>query len=1059
MKAIDSLSKVLNIKKGEGSTILLLIIFSFFLGIGIAFYYTATTSLLLTNFEREILPFAYIGGGVVVYLLSLVFDQLQKRIKTSNFLLSAMIFLLLSVVTLLVLYLLSGSKWLTLALFIWMRVFAYVQGISFWGLASRIFNLRQGKRLFGLISAGEVLSHILIFFSVPFLLQVIDTEDLLYLSLAGLGFSLVFMFLVVKKFSGKLSVIGKSRKEDKPSKKKSQNLLKNKYFSLIFILAFIPVLANVVVDFVFLTQTKQIFSGREVLSGFIAIFFGITAIVEFFSKTFLSGRIINEYGIKVGLPALPFLLGISTLLAVIAGAIFGVAGIFFSFIVLSKLFMRAIRTSLYEPSFQILFQPIEKSMRLAFQSRIEGGPKAFGNIIAGGILLLFSSFSFSNLIFFNYLLLVIVLYWLYSSLKMTKEYRNVLNVLLSGGADIKKNVINNKSSIGIILSALHTSNKQFFRLLISLLDKFDVLQKESALTNIFSNSTSKIKETILSIIREKRIIISLAYLEKEVEKETSVAIQENIDQTISLLKETDNIPFSKIEELANSANPSDRVSVAVLLGKSRRYNARIHIFELCKDKRRKVIEEALIAAGHSKNSEFWEIIINNLASPSNATAAFNAAKIIGPRILDDIDQFYSRMAENKAVQFRIIKLYGEIGDKRAEKLLRSLINSPDKEIRYKTLDYLSRIKYSASSKEKPIIKKTIEEEVSDIIYLSASLLDLDSLGEDVGITKALKYELHSKRLKLFKLLSVLYESKTIQYARQVLAEESKESRVFALEIMDMVLSEDIKATILPIFDELSDEELIGKYSLIFPQEKLGVAERLGDLINTHFTCISNWTRSSAIRLLENYPSEKAIRIIAANIIHSDLLIRDTALRSLYSMDTEKFIECVRMLNIESRKIIFDITNELVANKGHLTISMLDKIKLLANVFFLADVQETLFVKLAINSKTISFSKDEKISIDENYFMIIIKGTARLIENGTESKTLKVKDIIGEISPDYLRNPDVKFISNEKLAVMQISIDLLYELMIDNQDITEGLVLGLVDELSVNLQQKKSESYV
>ncbi len=1060
MKVRSAISKVMNIKEGEGPTILLLITFSFFLGIGLAFYYTATTTLLLVNFEREILPFAYIGGGVVVYLLSLAFAQLQKRVKASTSLLFVFIFLIISVAILLALYMSSGNKWITFVLFIWMRVLAYVQGTSFWGLASRIFNLEQGKRHFGLISAGEVVSHILSFFSVPFLLKVINTEDLLYLSLAGLGLSLVFMFIIVKKFSGKLAVKGESRKEIKKSpRKKSSNLFKNKYFSLIFILAFIPMFANFIVDFIFLTQTKQIFTDKEVLSGFIAIFFGVTAITEFITKTFVSGRIIKEYGIKMGLSSLPFLLGICTLLAIVAGTVFGPTGLFFSFILMGKLFMRAIRTSIYEPSFQILFQPVPKDMRLAFLSKIEGGPKAFGNIIAGGVLLLFTSFGFITLVHFNYLLLLVVAFWLYSSIRMSSEYRNTLSKLISGGAQLKQSIISSKSGSSIIKSAFNTSNPHFFKLLVKLLDKLDPTQKLSMLTNILGCTTNRIKKIILSIIREKRMIEIRTDLEEEVKKDESAELLDDFNETIRILNETEKISFDKIEALVNSSDPSERVSAAVLLGKSGRYNAPAHIIELSKDENRKVKEEALIAAGHIKNHELWSIILSNLVSPDFVTTVCAASRNLGSRILNDLDHFYHRMADDKHVQLRIIKLYEEIGGKHALNLLRSGINSPDKEIRDKTLDSLCKMKYTVSIREKPVIRKSIEEDVSDIVYLNASLLDFDSFNEDEDIIKALHYELRQKRQKIFNLLSVLYDPKTIQYIREVLDEDSKESQVFALEILDMLLSEDLKSIIMSLFVELPEEEFISKYRPIFPQETLSIPNRLCDIINKDRNCISNWTRSNAIRLLENYPSEKAARVLAANIIHPDLLIRDTALRSLHLSDIEKFNKCVRMLKIESRKMIRNITSEMLAGNGNHSLYLLDKIKILSSIHFLNNIQEPVLVKLTYDSKSINYSKDEKISIDENYFMVILKGRVRLMDIDTVIKTLNVKDIIGEISPDYLRNPNAKYIADEEVIVLQISLDLLFELMFNHVAITESLVHGLMIELSENLQQKKSESYV
>ena len=45
--------------------------------------------------------------------------------------------------------------------------------LGYWGLAGRLFDLRQAKRLFGLVGAGEELSTIVALFSTPLLIRAI----------------------------------------------------------------------------------------------------------------------------------------------------------------------------------------------------------------------------------------------------------------------------------------------------------------------------------------------------------------------------------------------------------------------------------------------------------------------------------------------------------------------------------------------------------------------------------------------------------------------------------------------------------------------------------------------------------------------------------------------------------------------------------------------------------------------------------------------------------------------------------------------------------------------
>src|SRR5262249_61169352 len=56
---------------------------------------------------------------------------------------------------------LTHATWLAFGLLFWLRVLAVLTNLVFWGLAERLFNVRQGKRLFSLIGSGGLAASIL----------------------------------------------------------------------------------------------------------------------------------------------------------------------------------------------------------------------------------------------------------------------------------------------------------------------------------------------------------------------------------------------------------------------------------------------------------------------------------------------------------------------------------------------------------------------------------------------------------------------------------------------------------------------------------------------------------------------------------------------------------------------------------------------------------------------------------------------------------------------------------------------------------------------------------
>ena len=58
--------------------------------------------------------------------------------------------------------------------------------LGFWGTAGRLFTLRQGKRLFGLVDAGLVIGIIISCYAIPVLLSFkFESHNILLISAAS----------------------------------------------------------------------------------------------------------------------------------------------------------------------------------------------------------------------------------------------------------------------------------------------------------------------------------------------------------------------------------------------------------------------------------------------------------------------------------------------------------------------------------------------------------------------------------------------------------------------------------------------------------------------------------------------------------------------------------------------------------------------------------------------------------------------------------------------------------------------------------------------------------
>lgn len=438
----QAIQKLFNIQKGELNAILLLLSFSFVTGVSFVFYSTAIVSVFISSLKPEMLPYAYIASGIVGYFLWYGFAKVQKILSFGNLLLFGYVFLLISIAFLFGMGEQSGSKWWYFIMFVWMRFFTFLNAVMFGGLVARVFNLQQGKRLYALISSGDVVSQMIGYFSIPFLIKSFGLSTLLIISLFGILIQLVIVFYI--KFAYK-HIVGIKAVTQNSNAVAVDSPLENKiewkhYKKLIFFVSLLPMLGFYYVDYVFLNELKVEYVSKESVAGFLGLFLGGVAVVELCTRLFLSGRLLTKFGLSFGINILPVALLISTFIIIIFYLMPGFLGLVFTMIALSKLLERVLRFSFNEPAFQIFYQPVPPENRFVFRTMLEGVPKALGVIVAGILILIFNLLGLKSTLYLNLLFLLVLVIWLYITRESYKSYCQMLSLFV-------KNKFNKKIEI------------------------------------------------------------------------------------------------------------------------------------------------------------------------------------------------------------------------------------------------------------------------------------------------------------------------------------------------------------------------------------------------------------------------------------------------------------------------------------------------------------------------------------------------------------------------------------------------------------------------------------
>lgn len=143
-----------NVRPGEGLVLLILLytIGSFTANV---LAYTAAYALFLAKFDAQALPYVYIGESIVSSLLTLLYLRLSPRYALRTMLFGQLLVMATTMLGYRVGLLRWSDGWFIFSLPIWYAVLNNQMNSAFWSLLGRLFNIQQGKRLFGLLTAGK----------------------------------------------------------------------------------------------------------------------------------------------------------------------------------------------------------------------------------------------------------------------------------------------------------------------------------------------------------------------------------------------------------------------------------------------------------------------------------------------------------------------------------------------------------------------------------------------------------------------------------------------------------------------------------------------------------------------------------------------------------------------------------------------------------------------------------------------------------------------------------------------------------------------------------------
>ncbi|HRK55473.1 MAG TPA: HEAT repeat domain-containing protein [Cyclobacteriaceae bacterium] len=1037
------LLKMLDVEPEESGRVFLLLAISFFMGLFLATVTVASQTLFLNLYDEEIdLPKALVFSGVFSIFATSIYNFFQGRIRFSYLAIGS-----LCVIIGLTAFIEFGDKWiedenlLYYFGFTLILPFTFISLLVFWGTFNRLFNLRQVKRVIGSVDVGMDIAAILAFFTIPVLLNFgVDTESLFTIGLFSIiGYLVLYIILTNNYLKNDTDT---AIKEAENVKLTAKQFLGNKYIMAMSLFIVVSMVAMRFVDYSFFNVTTNKYDEND-LPYFLSYFEATIVVFSFFFTTFFTDKINKDYGLRVSLLINPLLLLIFTGGAFALGAFFGFdnsAGnsviFFFIMIAMSKLFINSMKEAIDEPTFKFYYVPMDKSIKIDAQTKIEGIVMGIGSTLAGGLIVLINSFDIFNLLSVTLFTIPVLLVWYWVTSRMHRGYKETLqSSLIKSKSETEKNIVKEYTMDSVLSSEVNGNIEEKVIYGLKLMEKLEPALFETSVIRLADSGLRKVKQFAKDKISELGIGQDIG---NEIRGLAQQAAGEAEDSDLL------SISVERLMKLSKSVKQSDRMLAAKLLRKMVSQKTIFILLELLRDGDPKVREEALLTARKVKRPETWNVLIELLSSPSYAHQAASALKEAGEAALETLESAFHKSGQRDLVMLKIVQIMGHIGGPKGTALLWEKADYPDKRIVKQILYSLRYMTYQAEGREATIVKDLLDIEMSKTLWNLAALEELPDVDHFKFLREALKEEVRDNYDQITLLLSLIYDPNSVQLVKENIESDSTDGTAYALELLDLFLDPDLKPKLIPLLDDDTTREKLEKLQIHFPRESYNPVQVINYILNRDFNFNNRWTKLCAVHAIAYMQDFRVSRGLIAQMFNQDKLLQETAAWVIYNKDKAMYETIAERLPFKDKKFLDSSieNNQLLDGLEDGFFLGIEMVMFIKQLKIFKDIEGNMLSDLADKIVPVTLHAEDHMVFNNNEpnpILIVAHGEITLQAENGEKLDLPRGAAFGDLFQNGLLPVIKEATTKEYAVVFKISLADFYFVLANHHELVQKLI--------------------
>ncbi len=379
----------------------------------------------LKRFGVEYLPIIYVVNSIATFIVMGFMAGFMARISGSR-ILAYMLILCGATAAAFRLAIPLGFELIYPLLFVAKSLYEVLLGMLFWNLANDLFDTRQSKRLFPLITAGGVIGGIIGSFGTPVIVKLIRIDNVLWvylvltLSAAAVVYRMATVFPTMSLSGGDTKKVKKRKGLVQEFKEVLPLIRTSPLIKILILLTLIPNVIIPILNYQFNFAVDKSFATEGGMIEFFGYLRGSLNIISFIILLFI-GRVYGRWGLPVALMFHPF----NYVLVFLA--------FLFRFDLLSAIYARmstnVLRTTINNPARAVLMGLFPVEYRSMIRPFLRGTVVRIGILLGSGLIM--ASEGFMHPRHLSIVALVFVTGWIATTIVFKRQYTRILLDLIS----------------------------------------------------------------------------------------------------------------------------------------------------------------------------------------------------------------------------------------------------------------------------------------------------------------------------------------------------------------------------------------------------------------------------------------------------------------------------------------------------------------------------------------------------------------------------------------------------------------------------------------------------